>query len=65
MPAMRLTNRFSEWVLSACEADAVVCARFLRVTGLVEPPSRLFDPSFIWPVASANRRRRNVIHGLS
>jgi len=57
-PAMRFTNRFSEWVLTACETDAVVHARFFRVVGLVEPPSRLFDPSFIYRVARVNRRRR-------
>lgn len=57
-PAMRLTNRFADWVLTACETDAVVHAQFTRVTGLVEPPSRLFDPSFIYRVATVNRRRR-------
>lgn len=57
-PAMQLTNRFSEWVLTACETDAVVHAQFFRVVGLVEPPSRLFDPSFIYRVAAVNRRRR-------
>jgi 2-polyprenyl-6-methoxyphenol hydroxylase-like FAD-dependent oxidoreductase len=57
-PAMRLTNRFADWVLTACETDAVVHARFFRVIGLVEPPSRLFDPSFLYRVATANRRRR-------
>lgn len=57
-PAMRLTNRFADWVLTACETDPVVHAQFTRVTGLVEPPSHLFDPSFIYRVATVNRRRR-------
>ena len=57
-PAMRLTNRFADWVLSACETDAVVGAQFFKVTGLVDPPARLFNPSFIFRVASVNRRRR-------
>jgi hypothetical protein len=57
-PARRLTNRFADWVLTACETDAVVHARFFRVIGLVEPPSRLFDPSFLYRVATANRLRR-------
>jgi 2-polyprenyl-6-methoxyphenol hydroxylase-like FAD-dependent oxidoreductase len=57
-PAMRLTNRFADWVLTACETDAVVHAQFTRVIGLVDPPSRLFDPSFIFRVATVNRRRR-------
>ncbi len=36
----------------------MVHAQFTRVTGLVEPPSHLFDPSFIYRVATVNRRRR-------
>jgi 2-polyprenyl-6-methoxyphenol hydroxylase-like FAD-dependent oxidoreductase len=56
-PAMRLTNRFADWVLSACESDAVVHAQFFKVTGLVDPPARLFHPSFLYRVATANRRR--------
>lgn len=57
-PATRLTNRFSDWVLTACERDAVVHARFFRVVGLVEPPSRLLDPRFISRVAAVNHFRR-------
>ncbi len=56
-PSMRLTNRFADWVLTACESDAVVSAQFFRVTGLADPPARLFDPRFIYRVARANRRR--------
>ncbi|MGB5148769.1 MAG: 2-polyprenyl-6-methoxyphenol hydroxylase-like oxidoreductase [Mycobacterium sp.] len=56
-PSMRLTNRFADWVLTACESDAVVSAQFFRVTGLVDPPARLFDPRFVYRVARANRRR--------
>jgi 2-polyprenyl-6-methoxyphenol hydroxylase-like FAD-dependent oxidoreductase len=55
--SMRLTNRFADWVLTACESDAVVHAQFFRVTGLVDPPARLFDPRFVYRVARANRRR--------
>lgn len=57
-PAMRLTNRFANWVLTASETDAVVHAQFFKVTGLVDPPARLFDPRFIFRVATVNRRRR-------
>jgi hypothetical protein len=56
--SMRLTNRFANWVLTACETDAVVHDRFFRVVGLVEPPSRLFDPTCIYRVATVNRLRR-------
>lgn len=45
-------------MLTACETDAVVGLRFLRVSFLVDPPTRLFHPSFIYRVAAANRRRR-------
>jgi hypothetical protein len=31
---------------------------FFKVTGLVDPPARLFHPSFIYRVATVNRRRR-------
>ena len=58
---MRLTNRFADWVLTACETDAVVNAQFYKVTGLVDPPARLFHPSFIYRVATVNRRRRRRV----
>jgi hypothetical protein len=55
---MRLTGRFVDWVLTACESDAVVSAKFARVTGLVDSPARLFKPSFILRVAVVDMRRR-------
>jgi 2-polyprenyl-6-methoxyphenol hydroxylase-like FAD-dependent oxidoreductase len=58
--SMRLTNRFANWVLTACETDPVVHAEFFKVIGLVEPPGRLFRPSFIYRVANVNWRRRLV-----
>lgn len=57
-PSMRVTNRFANWVLTAAESDSVVGAQFFRVTGLLDPPSRLLKPSFLWRVAQVNRRRR-------
>ena len=57
-PSMRLTNRFVDWVLTACESDAVVAGQFFKVTGLADPPARLFHPSFIYRVATVNQRRR-------
>jgi 2-polyprenyl-6-methoxyphenol hydroxylase-like FAD-dependent oxidoreductase len=59
--SMRFTNRFVDWVLTACETDAVVNAQFYKVTGLVNPPARLFHPSFIYRVATVNRRRRRRV----
>ena len=55
---MRITNRFADWVLTACESDAVVGAQFFKVTALVDPPVRLLNPLFMYRVASVNRRRR-------
>jgi 2-polyprenyl-6-methoxyphenol hydroxylase-like FAD-dependent oxidoreductase len=57
-PSMRLTNRLVDLVLTACESDAVVATQFLRVTGLLDPPTRLLHPSFLYRVATVNLRRR-------
>jgi len=45
-------------VLAACETDSVVGLQFLKVSFLVDPPARLFHPSFIYRAATANQRRR-------
>jgi 2-polyprenyl-6-methoxyphenol hydroxylase-like FAD-dependent oxidoreductase len=57
--SIRLTSRYIDWVLTACETDAVVGLQFLRVSWLVDPPARLFHPSFVYRVAAANRRSRH------
>jgi 2-polyprenyl-6-methoxyphenol hydroxylase-like FAD-dependent oxidoreductase len=57
-PSMRVTNRFVDWVLTACETDSVVGGQFFKVTGLVDPPVRLLNPLFIYRVATVNQRRR-------
>jgi len=56
--SISLTNRYIDWVLAACETDSVVGLQFLKVSFLVDPPARLFHPSFIYRAATANRRRR-------
>ena len=56
-PAMRMTNRFADWVLAAGESDPEVVGQFFRVTGLLDPPTRLLTPAFLWRAARANRRR--------
>ena len=56
--AMRVSNRFVEWVLTACESDIQVVNQFFRVTGLVDPPARLLSPPFIARVAKVNLLRR-------
>jgi hypothetical protein len=57
-PSMRVTNRFVDSVLTACESDPVVGVQFFRVSGLVDPPTRLLRPAFLYRVAAANLGRR-------
>jgi 2-polyprenyl-6-methoxyphenol hydroxylase-like FAD-dependent oxidoreductase len=55
--SMRVTNAFVDRVLTAAESDAYVAQEFLRVTGMLQPPSRMFRPSFMFQVARAGRGR--------
>jgi hypothetical protein len=50
-PDMRLISRFVDRILTACESDAIVAAKFSRVSGHVDPPTRLFIPSFVLRLA--------------
>ena len=63
--SMRMTNRLADWVLTACESDAVVVEKFFRVNNLIDPPVRLMHPSFISRVAAVNLRRRQGEHATS
>jgi 2-polyprenyl-6-methoxyphenol hydroxylase-like FAD-dependent oxidoreductase len=56
--SMRVTTRFVDWVLTACESDIRVVNQFFRVTGLVDPPARLLSPLFIARVVMVNLFRR-------
>ena len=60
--SMRVTNRLADWVLTACESDAVVVEKFFRVNNFIDPPVRLMHPSFISRVAAVNLRRRQGDH---
>jgi len=60
--SVRIANAYMDWVLTACESDAVVAAQFFKVNALVDPPSRLLHPAFIYRVATVNLRRRQGAH---
>ncbi len=55
-PTMRATNRLVDSVLSAAESDTVIGTQFFRVTGLLDPPTRLLRPSFLYRVAAVKLR---------
>jgi hypothetical protein len=56
--SMRLTNRFVDFVLGGCESDATVVVQFFKVSGLIDPPTRLLRPNFLYRVARSNKRLR-------
>lgn len=53
--SMRLSNAYLERVLTASETDPTVVLQFLRVLGMVDPPAKLFSPSFMLRVLRAQR----------
>ena len=55
--SMRISNAFVERVSIATEVDPVVAGQFMRVTTMVDPPSRLLRPSILLRVMRAQRRR--------
>lgn len=55
---MRITNAYLERVMTATENDPVVAGQFMRVIGMIDPPSRLLRPSILRRVAHTLRRRR-------
>jgi 2-polyprenyl-6-methoxyphenol hydroxylase-like FAD-dependent oxidoreductase len=63
--SMRISNSYLNWVLAATEVDPIVAGRFFRVTGMMDPPSRLLAPSLVYRVAGANRRHRGDDGSLS
>jgi 2-polyprenyl-6-methoxyphenol hydroxylase-like FAD-dependent oxidoreductase len=53
----RLLNKYVDRVLTAAEYDTVALDQFARVTGLIDPATRLLRPSIMWRAAVANHRR--------
>jgi hypothetical protein len=56
-PTTRLLNAYVDRVLTAAEHDATVAERFLRVTGLLDPPTHLIRPSVLARTLRPGRRR--------
>jgi 2-polyprenyl-6-methoxyphenol hydroxylase-like FAD-dependent oxidoreductase len=56
--ATRLFNGYVDRVLTAAEYDSAALSQFVKVTTLVDPPTRLLRPAMLWRAASANYRRR-------
>jgi 2-polyprenyl-6-methoxyphenol hydroxylase-like FAD-dependent oxidoreductase len=53
----KASNWFADWILSACESDALIVEKFFRVNNFIDPPVRLMHPAFISRVAAVNLRR--------
>ena len=51
-----LTNAYLERVMTATETDPWVTQQFLRVTGMIDPPSHLLRPAFVARVLRAAAR---------
>ncbi|VEG45947.1 2-polyprenyl-6-methoxyphenol hydroxylase-like oxidoreductase [Mycolicibacterium flavescens] len=63
--SIRLSNAYLERVLTACETDAAVTLRFLRVLGMVDPPAKLFSPAFMWSVLRTQGSGYRRAHAVS
>jgi hypothetical protein len=53
----RLGNSCVERLLTVCESDNDVGEQLIRVTGLIDPPMRLFRPKVKYRAARARRPR--------
>ena len=53
-PGIRLINNYVANVHRATLRDEVVCGAFLKVMGLLKPPTSLFHPKILWRVLRTN-----------
>lgn len=63
--SMRLSNAYLEQVLTASETDPTVMLQFLRVLGMLDPPTKLFSPSIMARVLRGRRSHYRRDHALS
>ena len=49
-----IVNKYVSWVHKATINDEVVCKAFLKVMGLIDPPSKLLSPQLIWRILRQN-----------
>ncbi|HEU4422836.1 MAG TPA: FAD-binding monooxygenase [Pilimelia sp.] len=47
---VRVMNAYAARIQAAAATDATVARQFMRVTGLLDPPSRMLRPGFLWRV---------------
>lgn len=55
--SMRISNAYLRRVLAAAETDPVVVQQFMRMIGMVDPPSSLVRPSMLLRVLTKSRKR--------
>ncbi|HTY34845.1 MAG TPA: 2-polyprenyl-6-methoxyphenol hydroxylase-like oxidoreductase [Mycobacterium sp.] len=56
--SLRLTNRYVDRLQTAAESDIVVAEQFLKITGLIDQPTRLLHPKMMLRATTANLHRR-------
>jgi len=57
---MRITNKYVDRVLTACESDALVAEQFTKTIHLIDPPTHLLHPSTMLRIVKANRRHHGA-----